>query len=102
MKCDKGSRAWNNLRISHIHVFLQNLGQRVPRKINMEFAKVRRKKKFFGEDGVFQMKEFRTTLTYNKFVSCGFDQHYWFSISTLKSQEEDVLRGIHHFPWKKT
>ena len=62
MKCDKGSDAWNNLRISHIHVFLKNLGQHVPRKINMEFAKVRRKNFFFGEDGVFQMKQFRTTL----------------------------------------
>ncbi len=55
------SDAWNNLRISHIHVFLKNLDQHVPRKINMKFAKVRRKN-FFGEDGVFQMKEFRTTL----------------------------------------
>ena len=64
MKCDKGSDAWNNLRKSHIHVFLKNLGQHVPRKINMEFAKVRRKKFFFGEDGVFQMKEFRTTFIY--------------------------------------
>ena len=62
MKCDEGSEAWNNLRISHINVFLQNLGQHVPRKKNMEFAKVRRKKFFFGEDDVFQMKEFRTTL----------------------------------------
>ena len=59
MKCDKGSDAWNNLRISHlshIHVFLQVLGQHVPRKINMEFAKVRRKKIIiFGKDDVFQM-----------------------------------------------
>ena len=47
MKCDKGSDAWNNLRISRVHVFLKNLGQHVPRKINMEFAKVRRKKKIF-------------------------------------------------------
>ena len=64
MKCDEGSDAWNNLRISHIHVFLKNLRQHVPRKKNMEFAKVRRKKIFFGEDDVFQMKEFRTTLIY--------------------------------------
>ena len=56
MKCDEESDAWNNLRISHIHVFLKNLGQHVPRKKNMEFAKVRRKKFFFGEDDVFQMK----------------------------------------------
>ena len=67
MKCDEGSDAWSNLRISHIHVFLQNLRQHVPRKKNMEFAKVRRKKIFFGEDDVFQMKEFRTTL--NIFIS---------------------------------
>ena len=75
MKCDKGSDAWNNLRISHIHVFLKNLGQHVPRKINMEFAKVRRKNFFFGEDGVFQMKEFRTTLKYAKElrIRVGFD-----------------------------
>ena len=65
MKCDEGSDAWNNLRISHIHVFLKNLRQHVPRKKNMEFAKVRRKNFFFlGEDDVFQMKEFRTTLIY--------------------------------------
>ena len=64
MKCDEGSDAWNNLRISHIHVFLKNLRQHVPRKKNIEFAKVRRKKKKFGEDDVFQMKEFRTTLIY--------------------------------------
>ena len=64
MKCDEGSDAWNSLRISHIHVFLQNLRQHVPRKKNMEFAKVRRKKFFFGEDDVFQMKEFRTTFIY--------------------------------------
>ena len=63
MKCDEGSDAWNSLRISHIHVFLKNLRQHVPRKKNMEFAKVRRKI-FFGEDDVFQMKEFRTTLMY--------------------------------------
>ena len=49
MKCDKGSDAWNNLRISHIHVFLKNLGQHVPRKINMEFAKVRRKNFFLAK-----------------------------------------------------
>ena len=61
MKCDEGSDAWNNLRISHIHVFLKNIRQHVPRKKNMEFAKVRRNF-FFGEDDVFQMKEFRTTL----------------------------------------
>ena len=41
MKCDEGSDAWNNLRTSNIHVFLQTLGQHVPRKKNMEFAKVR-------------------------------------------------------------
>ena len=45
MKCDEGSDAWNNLRISHIQVFFKNLRQHVPRKKNMEFAKVRRKKK---------------------------------------------------------
>ena len=64
MKCDEESDAWNNLRISHIHVFLKNLGQHVPRKKNMEFAKVRRKKFFFGEDDVFQMKEFRKQPSY--------------------------------------
>ena len=47
MKCDEGSDAWNNLRISHIHAFLKNLRQHVPRKKNMEFAKVRRKKIYF-------------------------------------------------------
>ena len=57
MRCDKGSDAWNNLRISHIHVFLKNLGQHVPRKINMEFAKVRRKI-FFGEDGVLEQPSY--------------------------------------------
>ena len=57
MKCDEGSGARNNLRISHIHVFLNNLGQHVPRKINMDFAMISRKFAiFFGEDGVFQMK----------------------------------------------
>ena len=49
MKCDEGSDAWNNLRISHIHVFLKNLRQHVPRKKNMEFAKVRRKKFFLAK-----------------------------------------------------
>ena len=64
MKCDEASDAWSNLRISHIHVFLKNLGQHVPRKKNLEFAKVRRKNFLFGEEDVFQMKEFRTTLIY--------------------------------------
>ena len=49
MKCDEGSDAWNNLRISHIHVFLKNLRQHVPRKKNMEFAKVRRKNFFLAK-----------------------------------------------------
>ena len=49
MKCDEGSDAWNNLRISHIRVFLKNLGQHVPRKKNMEFAKVRRKNFFLAK-----------------------------------------------------
>ena len=49
MKCDEESDAWNNLRISHIHVFLKDLGQHVPRKKNMEFAKVRRKKFFLAK-----------------------------------------------------
>ena len=64
MKYDEGSDAWNNLRISHIHIFLKNLRQHVPRKKNMEFAKVWRKNFFFGEDDVLQIKEFRTTLIY--------------------------------------
>ena len=99
MKCDKGSDAWNNLRISHIHVFLQNLGQRVPRKINMEFAKVRRKN-FFGEDGVFQMKEFRTTLISCTFVTeissfCLWIRHSSSIVQSLK------LEGIQKFLSKK-
>ena len=49
MKCDEGSDAWNNLRISHIHVFLKNIRQHVPRKKNMEFAKVRRKNFFLAK-----------------------------------------------------
>ena len=49
MKCDEGSDAWSNLRISHIHVFLKNLRQHVPRKKNMEFAKVRRTKFFLAK-----------------------------------------------------
>ena len=53
-----------NLTISHICVLLQDLGQHVPLKINMGLAKVWRKKIFSGEDDVFQMKEFRTTLIY--------------------------------------
>ena len=53
-----------NLRISHIHVLLTSLGQHVPLKINVGFAKVWRKIFFSGEDGVFHMKEFRTTLIY--------------------------------------
>ena len=50
MKCDEGSDAWKQFEdISHIHVFLQNLGQHVPRKINMEFAKVGRKRIFWAK-----------------------------------------------------
>ena len=49
-----------NLRISHTHVVLKNLGQHVPLKINVGLAKVWQKKKFSGEDGLFQMKEFKT------------------------------------------
>ena len=49
MKCDEGSDAWNNLRISHIHVCLKNLRQHAPRKKNMEFAKVRRKNLFLAK-----------------------------------------------------
>ena len=43
MKCDKGSDAWSKLRISQIHVLLTRLGQHVPLKINVGFAKVWRK-----------------------------------------------------------
>jgi len=50
-----------NLSISHIHVLLTSLGQHVPLKINVGFAKVWRTI-FFGEDDVFHMKEFRTIL----------------------------------------
>ena len=50
-----------NLRISHINVFLTNVGQHVPLELNMGFAKVWRAY-FFGEDVCFNVKEFRTTL----------------------------------------
>ena len=50
-----------NLRISHIHVLLTGLGQHVPLKINVGFAKVWQRF-FSGEDSVFHVKEFRTTL----------------------------------------
>ena len=63
MKYNEGVDAGNNLRISHIHVSFKNLGQHVPRKKNMEFVKIRRKY-FFGEDKILQMKEFRKTLKY--------------------------------------
>ena len=53
-----------NLRISHIHVLLKNLGQHVPLKINLGLAKVLRKIFFSGQDGLFHMEEFRTTLIY--------------------------------------
>ena len=67
MKCDEGSDAWNNLRISHIHVFLKNLRQHVPRKKTWSSRKFG-ERFFFGEDDVFQMKEFRTTLIYHIWV----------------------------------
>ena len=59
MKCDKRS----DLVISHIHVLLTSLGQHVPLKINVGFAKVWQKEIWRGW-GVPQchMKEFRTTL----------------------------------------
>ena len=39
--------------------FLTSLGQHVPLKINMGFAKVWRKKLILGEMTVFHVKEFR-------------------------------------------
>ena len=56
-------RAWNKFEEITHQCFLTSLGQHVPLKINLGFARVWRKY-FFGEDDVFHMKEFRTTLTY--------------------------------------
>ena len=61
MKCDRGANAWNKFEEITHQCFLTSLGRHVPLKINMGFAKVWRKF-FFCEDGVFHMKEFRTTL----------------------------------------
>ena len=63
MKCDEGSDAWNNLRISHIHVFLKNLGQHVPRRKTWSSRKFGERICFWRR-WRFQMKEFRTTLIY--------------------------------------
>ena len=51
MKYDEGADAENNLRILYIYISFKNLGQHVPRKKNMEFAKIRQKY-FFGEDNI--------------------------------------------------
>ena len=64
MKCDRGADAWNKFEEITHQCFLTSLGRHVPLKINMGFAKVWRKEYFFGEDGVFHMKEFRTALMY--------------------------------------
>ena len=63
MKCDREQTPGTNLRRSRINGFLTSLGRHVSLKINMGFAKVWGKY-FFGEDDVFHMKEFRTTLIY--------------------------------------
>ena len=62
LKCDRGADAWNNLRISHINVLLTGVGQHVPLKINMGFAKIWIKSCFLGENVCFHMKELRTAL----------------------------------------
>ena len=46
------------------HVLPKNFGQHVPLKINVGLANVWQRNFFSGEDGLFQMKEFRTTLRY--------------------------------------
>ena len=51
-----------NLRRSHINVFLTSLGQHVPLKVNVGFAKVWRTN--FWRRCPFHVKEFRTTLIY--------------------------------------
>ena len=62
MKYDRDQTPGTNMRISHIHVLFQNLGQHVPLKINVGLAKVWRMI-FSGEDGLFRAQEFRTALT---------------------------------------
>ena len=62
MKCDEGSDAWNSLRISHIHVFLKKFWPTCTAKDKHGVRERSAKEKKIGEDGVFQMKEFRTTL----------------------------------------
>ena len=63
MKCDRGADAWNKFEGIVHQCFLTSLGRHVLLKIDMGFAKVWRKI-FFGEDGVFYMKEFKITLIY--------------------------------------
>ena len=54
-----------NLRRSHVNGFLTSLGRHVPLKINITWGLLKFGERiFFGEDGVFHMKEFRTNLIY--------------------------------------
>ena len=46
---DQRPGTYLRIMILHIHVLLKNLGQHVPRKINVEFAKVRRKNFFLAK-----------------------------------------------------
>ena len=65
MKCDRGADAWNKFEEITRQWFSYQPWPTCPAKDkhNMGFAKVWRKN-FFGEDGVFHMKEFRTNLIY--------------------------------------
>ena len=50
MKCDREQRPGANLRRSHANVFLTSLGQHVPLKINVGFAKVWRNNNFLAKN----------------------------------------------------
>ena len=64
MKCDRGADAWNKFEEITRQCFRTSLGQHVPLKINVGSATKVWRKNFFGEDDVFHVKEFRTTLIY--------------------------------------
>ena len=85
MKCDKRTDAWNKFEdITHPRSSYQSW-PKCTAKVNMGFAKVWRKKTFFGEDDVVRVKEFRTTLINILYIIFSYIYTVYIVFSTVVS-----------------
>ncbi len=95
-----------NLRIqvSHIHVLLTSLGQHVPLKINVGFAKVWRKKTFFLAKMAFSTWKNLEQPSYILYlqlhiyiISCFFQYFVLFDYRTLQQKDANSYRSTFQF-----